>query len=223
MSVEGPLVPLLEEIYRSGSVETSTGERMDALPTGVGRGDALAIARLVRERGCERTIEIGLAHGLSTLAMAGEHERRGQGRHLAIDPWQASRFGRAGTTNVARAGLERWVEVVEGPAEFVLPRLAEAQETFDLAFVDGLHLYDQTLVEFFYLDRMLPPGGLVVLHDPWLRAIRAVAGFVESNRAYERDPFEATDNLIVLRKTADDARAWDHWVEPRRERGWPRR
>src|SRR4051812_43950281 len=100
MAVDGQLVPLLEHIYITGHVVTETGEARDALPTGVGRADALAIARLVRERGCERTLEVGLAHGLSALAIGGEHERRGQGRHLAIDPCQDALFGRTGITSV---------------------------------------------------------------------------------------------------------------------------
>lgn len=36
-------------------------------------------------------------------------------------------------------------------------------QRFDLAFIDGLHLFDRALVELFYLDLTLPIGGLMLL------------------------------------------------------------
>ena len=65
-----------------------------------------------------------------------------------------------------------------------------------------------------HADRLLTIGGRVAFHDMWMPAVRAAAAFVASNRSYERVQ-EGTDNLLVLRKTAEDQRPWNHYVPPR--------
>ncbi|MGI8593737.1 MAG: class I SAM-dependent methyltransferase [Solirubrobacteraceae bacterium] len=211
-----PLPPLLEQIYETGEVEDEHGGRHPARPTSIARDEALALARCVRDHGASRTLEVGMAYGLSTLALAGAHE----GVHLAIDPFQRSDWRSIGILNVARAGLEGGVRVIERRSDEALADLVARGEQFDLAFVDGLHLFDATLVDFHFADRLLDVGGRVALHDLWMPSVRAAVDFIAANRAYEPTR-EGTDNLLVLRKTAGDDRPWDHFVAPRRRRRGP--
>jgi len=215
-----PLPPLLEQIYETGEVEDEHGERHPSRPTSIAREEAHALARCVRDHGAARTLEVGMAYGLSTLALAGAHG----GAHVAIDPFQRSDWRSIGILNVARAGLDARVRVIERRSDEALADLAARGERFDLAFVDGLHLFDATLVDFHFADRLLDVGGRVALHDLWMPSIRAAVDFIAANRAYEPTG-EGTDNLLVLRKAAEDDRPWDHFAAPsrrRRRRGGPR-
>lgn len=38
-------------------------------------------------------------------------------------------------------------------------------DTFSLAFVDGLHLFEQALLDFAHLERLATPGSIVMIHD----------------------------------------------------------
>ena len=53
------------------------------------------------------------------------------------------------------------------------------------AFIDGWHLFDHTLIDFFYVDQMMEIGGVIVFDDVIWPAINAVVRFVLANRDYE--------------------------------------
>jgi predicted O-methyltransferase YrrM len=203
------LPELLEQIYASGEVRDATGAPVAAFPTAIPREHAVELARLVREEGARRTLETGMAYGLSTVAIASVHP---DGRHVAIDPGQRRDFAGVGLLNVERAGVADRVELIEEPSELALPRLAAGGLELDFVLIDGMHLFDHALVDFFYADRMLRDGGVVVFHDTWMPAIRDAAAFVLANRAYER--LDAGDGAMwALRKTGGDEREWDFHEE----------
>jgi SAM-dependent methyltransferase/predicted O-methyltransferase YrrM len=204
----GAPAELIERIYETGKVEAADGTLVDAFPAALPRLHAQEIERLVRDLGLTRTLETGMAYGISTLAICSVHAERGEGSHVAIDPYQSSDWGAIGLLNLRRAGLEDRVRVIEARSDEALPRLRDEGLRIDFALIDGLHVFDATLVDFFHADRMLDVGGVVVFHDTWMRAVAQAVAYVRANRAYE--PIEAGDDaMVVLRKTAEDDRAWD--------------
>ena len=100
------------------------------------------------------------------------------------------------------------MRLIEERSDAALPVLTASGTELDLALIDGMHLFDYTLVDFFHVDRMLRVGGIVLFHDTWMPAVRQAASYVVANRAYER--VEAgDDDMWALRKTGEDDRAWD--------------
>jgi methyltransferase family protein len=97
------------------------------------------------------------------------------------------------------------VRLIEADSADALPRLAQEGERVRLAFVDGLHLFDAALVDFFYVDRLLEPGGAVVLDDLWMPSVRRLVAFVRRNRDYtleRRPPGPAPPPGRALRRVA---------------------
>src|SRR4051794_23462416 len=214
---------LLDRIYASGKVESADGEAIDAFPAGLPRAHADEIARLVRQLGLTSTLETGMAYGLSTLAICAVHEQRGEGSHVAIDPHQSRDWHGIGVLNLERAGLTARARVIEARSDEALPRLRDEGLRIDFALIDGLHLFDATLVDFFHADRMLDVGGVVVFHDTWMPAVAQAVAYVRANRAYEAiEPDES--GMAALRKLCDDDRAWDFHRDfvPRRRSGLER-
>jgi predicted O-methyltransferase YrrM len=201
-------VSLIDRIYETGKVEAADGSLIDAFPESLPEAHASEIERLVTQLELTRTLETGMAYGLSTLAICGAHDQRGEGEHIAIDPYQSSDWGGIGLLNLERAGLAARARVIEARSDEALPRLRDEGVRLDFALIDGLHLFDATLVDFFHVDRMLDTGGVVVFHDTWMPAVAQAVAFVEANRAYE--PLKAGDAAMrALRKTGDDDRAWN--------------
>jgi len=201
---------LLRQIYETSSVEASDGTTVSPFPSGIPREHADEIMRLVREHGLTRTLETGMAYGVSTLAIGSVHQDRGEGTHIAIDPGQDTHFKGIGRLNVERAGLEQRVRMLVKRADAALPMLREEGVRLDFGLIDGRHLFDFALLDFFYIDRMLDVGGIVAFHDTWKAGVAEVVAFVLANRAYERLP-QVDHGLTVLRKLADDDRkGWFH-------------
>jgi predicted O-methyltransferase YrrM len=199
------LPELLERIYATGSVEDVSGGTRPVFPEGLPRVHAEELARVTAELGARSTLETGMAYGISTVAIASAHPGV---RHVAIDPNQSSAFGSIGLANAERAGVADRVRLIEERSDAALPRLVAEGLELDLALIDGMHLFDYTLVDFFHVDRMLRVGGVLVLHDTWMPAVHQAGSYVLANRAYER--IAAGDEAMwMLRKAGHDDRAWD--------------
>src|SRR2546423_4282967 len=132
-------MPLIDRIYETGKVEAGDGSLLDAFPAALPEAHARELARIVREMELVRTLETGMAYGLSTLAICGGHEERGEGEHIAIDPHQSSDWRRIGGLNLERAGLAHRARVIEARSDEALPRLRDRGGRIDFALVDGLH------------------------------------------------------------------------------------
>lgn len=132
----------------------------------VSTGDGALLERLIAEIDATRTLEVGMAYGLSTLFIcAALLPRRDRAHHVAIDPFQSADWSSIGLANLRRANCAHLVEFYEDRSEFVLPQLAREGRELDFAFVDGWHSFEQALVEFYYIDRMLRVGGVVAFDD----------------------------------------------------------
>jgi len=207
-ALAGDAFDLLREIYTRGRIEDDDGLTVADLAISVSPDDAERLSAIVRAGDCTRTLETGMAWGLSTLAIAGVHAERGSGTHIAIDPVQSTRYRAIGMQNVRRAGLDAYVRLIEARAEECLPGLVDDGAEIDFAFIDGSHLFDHVIVDFFYVDRMLVEGGTIAFHDVWMPSVTDALAYIESNRRYERTG-DATGAMVVLTKLDEDRRDWD--------------
>ncbi len=155
-----------------------------------------------------RTIEIGLLLGASAMVIMAAAQREGYLGHFAMDPAQNTHAKGAGLENIVEAGLKPLFTFLEIESCYGLPYLIiNASPTFDFAFIDASHHFDHTLLEFFYLDRMVPVGGVIAFDDIKTPAVEAVINYVAANRHYV---CRRVGGLVCAIKMADDLR---HWFE----------
>jgi predicted O-methyltransferase YrrM len=179
---------VLERMYRTGQVEDGQGNVVSCFPTSVSYESGALLYEFVREKRPERTLEVGLAWGGSALFICQAHRDNGSGHHTAVDPLQARTYRSVGVLNIERAGLQDVFRFLPELSFDALPRLCAEGERFDFVFIDGRHLFDCVLVDFFYVDRLLEIGGYVALDDLWMPAVRKVKSFILRNRSYELVP-----------------------------------
>ncbi|MBM3331783.1 class I SAM-dependent methyltransferase [candidate division WOR-3 bacterium] len=131
-------------------------------------------------------------------------------KHYGVDPEQNTVHGGAALASLKRAGLDSVFELLEGPSHLMLPKLIEKGVVLDLAFIDGWHTFDYTLLDFFYIDKMLRPGGVVLLHDRSWPSKQKVIQFIRTHRRYKELPLRAGGSRLKwLRRVA--AAKW-HWL-----------
>lgn len=54
-----------------------------------------------------------------------------------------------------------------------------------MAFIDGKHTADQALLDFYFLDRMIEPGGIVVFDDVHFPSVNKVVRYVSTYPNYQ--------------------------------------
>ena len=91
-----------------------------------------------------------------------------------------------GRFTVERAGYAPLLEFHGESSHQVLPMLERQGRRIDLAFIDGWHTFDYALIDFFYADRLLNVGGVIMLDDMGYPAVRKLARYILTHRRYER-------------------------------------
>ena len=86
--------------------------------------------------------------------------------------------------SIARSGLSNWHEMHEDFDFKVLPRLLESGKKIDFAYIDGWHTFDYTLLDWWYIDKMLHPGGIAAFNDCAWPAVDKAIRFVITHRKY---------------------------------------
>jgi len=230
---------VLEGIYRTGKCADLAGKERKVTGA-VPREDALILQDMVRFVKARTTLETGVAFGLSTLAIceaitegrasadyADSTDSREPGqssianrqspipervRHYGVDPEQNTVHGGAALASLRRAGLDSIFELLEGPSHLMLPRLLEKGVVLDLAFIDGWHTFDYTLLDFFYIDKLLRPGGVLLLHDRSWPSKQKVMRFITTHRRYKELPVRSATRPGFFRWLRRVAAAKWHWL-----------
>ncbi|MER6424158.1 O-methyltransferase [Streptomyces sp. NPDC001137] len=115
---------------------------------------------LAQIQGARSILEIGTLGGYSTIWLARALPEDGRLISLEYNPKHAEVAAR----NIARAGLERIVQVRIGPALESLPKLAdENPPPFDLVFIDADKVNNPNYVE--WALRLTSAGSLIVVDN----------------------------------------------------------
>jgi predicted O-methyltransferase YrrM len=175
--------PVLEDILQSRLVRSSTGAVRE-LSGEVSYEEGLWLQNLIEECEAVKTLEIGLWFGVSALFICEAIANKPGARHIVMDPNQFRDCANIGLDNMKAAGYADILEFYDRSSHIVLPKLEEKGTEIDFAFLDGSHLFDYTLLEFFYIDRMLKVGGIIAFDDFNMPGVQRVCRFVSTNRSY---------------------------------------
>ena len=121
------------------------------------------------------------AYGISSLYICDVISKQSNPHH--IDAFQAS-YHNIGVQNLRKAGFGCW-ELIEQRSEFALPNLLRSGVK-EFVLVYGYHTFDNVLVDFFHVDRLLEDGGIVAFDDalwaPERKSLSEVAGWTGCTR-----------------------------------------
>jgi predicted O-methyltransferase YrrM len=211
---------VIERLVRDGSaVARSDGTLHSIFPVAVYAAEGEALRELVLREGAIRTIEIGLGYGISALhiceGLLGNADPAA--RHVALDPYQATRFANCGLQFLEEAGIAEMVEHHAEESQIALPRFLGEARRFHLAFVDGNHRFDGVFVDLVFLGRLVRAGGIVFVDDYQLPAVARAVSFCLTNLGWRLEEVSAADDLhrwAVLRTSAvADTRPFDYYVD----------
>jgi predicted O-methyltransferase YrrM len=145
------------------------------LPVHLDNDEGMFLQRIISDVRPAVSLEIGCAYGVSTLYICEAIASLGiRARHIVMDPFQSTQWNGIGLRNARMAGFDSIIEFHEKRSELVLPALLERGEAIDFALIDGWHTFDQVMVEFYYLNRLLRIGGVLAFDDADRRSVNRV-------------------------------------------------
>jgi predicted O-methyltransferase YrrM len=213
--------PLLREIVASRRVLDAAGNPL-RLHSNISRIEANALYETVKRRKPETVLEIGMAFGVSSLAILAALNEVGTGVLISIDPNQtAGEWNGAGIANVRRSGLSHRHTLIEKPDYLALPELLSAGTHVDAAYIDGRHTFEYVLLDFFYIDKMLAVRGVVGFNDAGWRSVHKVLRFLRRHRRYAEvdvglpHVYVARNFAVKAARWALDAPTQDRYFEKR--------
>jgi predicted O-methyltransferase YrrM len=130
---------------------------------------ARTLTTLMAEHGLYDVLELGFFHGVSTCYLAGWLEEQGRGHVTSLDQAKALRWEPSIEELLARCGLEDWVTVHADEPGYLWRLMLMLREDptprFDLVYLDGSHEWAIDGFAFLLADKLLRPGGWIVLDD----------------------------------------------------------
>jgi predicted O-methyltransferase YrrM len=168
-----------------------------------------AITGFLHEHGLRRILELGFAHGVSTCYLAAAVAERGDGHVTTIDQERVRDLSPNIEDLLARLGLQDRVTVHFEPRSYLwrLMKMLEQEPrpSFDLCYLDGAHSWAVDGFAFLLIDRLLAPGGWIILDDlEWTHA-----KYLEAKGA----PIPGTVPREEL-ETAQVRKVWELLVKP---------
>ncbi len=211
---------VLERLVRDGEVvarSDASVHRIFPVATSPTEAEALR-GRVIAERAA-RTIEIGLGYGISSLFICEGLLTNGdeKARHVVVDPYQSTRFKDCGLQLLEEAGVAELVEHHAEESQLALPRFVTEGRGFELAFVDGSHLFDRVFLDLVYLERLVRRGGVIFVDDYQAPSIARAVSFCVTNLEWvleEVSPPDPHHQWAVLRTPrTPPSRSFPHFIE----------
>jgi predicted O-methyltransferase YrrM len=200
---------VIERLVAAGTVVAPDGRSRDLFPVAIGPREGAALAGWVRRERALRTLETGLGFAVSTLFICeGLIANGGDGRHVAMDPYQFGGLPTKGTTYAGvglqvleEAGVRDLVEFHAEESQITLPRLLAEGREFDLAFLDANHRFEGVFLDLVYSARLLKDRGVVFVDDMQLPGVARAVNYCINNLActVEDRGKDETHEWIVLR------------------------
>lgn len=176
---------ILTEILQTQTVKTPEGQTLP-LHSQLPELEGLLLQSWLAEYQPKRLLEIGMAYGISSLYICDAIAAWPIAHYHIIDAFQTAEWQRTGFHNLLQAGYGELFMFHEVLSELCLPQFLSQELRFDFAFVDGMHRFDQMAMEFFYINRMLDVGGIVIFDDMQLPSVQKIFSYIDGYDCYER-------------------------------------
>jgi predicted O-methyltransferase YrrM len=133
------------------------------------------------------------------------------GKLTSIDPFQSTQWKNAGITSIKKAKLKTYHKLIEEMDYIAMPQLIEEDTKFDMVLIDGMHLFDYTILDLFYADLLTRVGGVICLDDIKHKGTGKAYNYVVKNyKHWKLIPNTiASKTMATFLKIKEDNRDWN--------------
>lgn len=184
----------LQRILRGEGVTLSDGRHIREFAGASTVNNLIVIREVMLRHKPRKTMEIGLAHGVSALSILSTlHEQHpgGDFQHTAIDPFQSGPMNGIGRLLIKdRPELEAHFQFFENFSDRALPQMLDAGQTVDFAYIDGSHLFEDVIIDMYLTAQLMEVGGIMLFDDSRDPHVRKVFKFMRTNFTEVLEPLD---------------------------------
>ena len=169
--------PFLKQLIISGVVADAAGEYLP-LHSNTSLEQCEFLQAIVRRSEAVECLEVGLAYGISAIAICEAAAERTGGTLTTVDPFQCTAWSNVGIVNIERAGYSGMATHFEEHSQTLLPYLLRQGARFDFVYVDTTKVFDAVLLDAYFATRLLRVGGVVVFDDCSWPGVRKVMRYL---------------------------------------------
>ena len=166
------------------------------------------ITQIIKKYKFKKCLEIGMAFGISAsyILLANKNVNL-----ISIDPFQKDKdqWNSMGLNLLKELGVDERHHYIGEKSYVSLPKLLSTygEEYFDFIFIDGWHTFDYTLIDFFYADKLIRIGGIILIDDALHRGVTKFVNYIVNN--YDNyKKIETNKTLAGFEKINNDTREW---------------
>lgn len=153
----------LDKAFQTSQIEMSDDVYVP-LHSHTSKGQGLFLQELFDDIKPEKSLEVGLAYGISAMFILEKHKEYNHNKnsHIVIEPFP---WGGAAEYNIKKEGLFELLEIYYQKSHDVLPKLYQQNERIQYAYIDTTKVFDIVLQDFYFIDKLLDVNGLIILDD----------------------------------------------------------
>ena len=152
------------------------------------------------------SIEVGMAFGISAFYILSNENTD----LISIDPFQKIQWNNNGVKLLKQFNFDTRHECMYSKSYEALPELlTKGKEKFDFIFIDGWHTFDYTLIDFFYADKLLKVGGIIIIDDALHKGVEKSVKYISTNYKFYKK-LESPITVACYKKIKEDNRSWDY-------------
>lgn len=220
MKAADELRTIRHDAYKVGTLDRADGSKQEIFPHTLHPEDCDFVRDRVAELSPARTLEIGCATGLSTLALFEGCAGAGcTPEHTIIDPYLRAGWGSASLVLLESTGLMQHITLDERESIVALGQYVgqDPKPSFDFAFIDGCHWFECALTDLWLTSRLMAPDGVIAIDDLWMPAIQRTLEYATGNLGLEviATRSRCGKDRIAFLKVATDAskRDWQFFKD----------
>ena len=164
------------------------------------------ISSIVKKYKLKKCLEVGMAFGISAMYITNTFPDVSL---ISIDPFQSTQWKSMGVKLLENTKLNDKHTLIEKKSYIALPELLEkyGEGSFDFIFIDGWHTFDYTLLDFFYADKLLRVGGIIIVDDALHRGVAKFVKYIDTNYPFYKK-IKSPKTNVCYQKIKDDDRDW---------------
>jgi len=201
---------VIQNIYKEGTI--TINNKKEKLTSAVSPCEGYYLYRLIKLNKFTKILEVGMANGLSSLYMTQAlKELDNDGKLISIDPFQDTQWHCVGKNHIKKANLENYHELIQEVDYFALPRVLKehGNNSFDLIFIDGMHLFDYTLLDMFYAFMLIKINGVIVIDDIKHFGPAKCEKYFDTNYKFLKKINGPCSTVATYIKIKEDDRLWN--------------